>query len=95
MVSTALADNSKTICKTLGYRAVDAMLNGKDSDQWKDYMSFFAQTPEELARLTFADDLSKTDPDVRESILYIASNAACTTVTLKDMPDAVNDVIDS
>lgn len=89
------ADSSGTIGNVLSYKAVNAILNGIHSDEWKQYMQYFAQTPAELNRLTFNDTASESDPDVRQNIVYMVAYATCTTITLAQMRAAVDDVVEA
>lgn len=55
--------------------AINALTKGIGSDEWKEYMSLFADNNEQLMRLTVEDD---NEPGwFKESRAYIVSNAIC------------------
>ena len=87
-------DLSGNIAKTIGYRAVEAMLKGVNSQEWEEYMRIFASTTEELNRLTFKDQESQV-ADVKRNIVYLVSYAACGAITLTITREAVDPVIDT
>lgn len=87
-------DPSGNIAKTIGYRAVEAMFKGVGSKEWEEYMKIFANSTEELNRLTLKDSESQM-ADVRRNIIYIAAYAACGAITLTTLREAVDPVIDT
>lgn len=60
--------------------------------QWKAYMEHFAESPEQLNRLTL-QDAAKNQFTVRRSLAYIVSNAVCgaisTTKTFENVADEI------
>lgn len=55
--------------------SVDAIMHGIESQQWKDYMSLFADNAEQLTRLTV---IQANDPSYLPQFrAYIVSNAVC------------------
>jgi hypothetical protein len=94
VLTEAENDTSNTIANLIGYRAIEAIVEGVGSQAWEDYMRIFASTEEELKRLTFEDPMSQ-DPDIKENIVYLVSYATCTAATLTKMRDKVQPVIDS
>lgn len=73
-------------------QAILAMYGGIDSDAWKQYMSNFATTPEQLARLTtFSGDAL---PYVRQARCYLVANAMCLPGTDSKMLDGIEDLLD-
>jgi hypothetical protein len=66
--------------RILGDLAIQAMLGGIESRDWKTYMSKFADTPEQLERLCGNDDFFLTDYGP-ECLAYIVANSTCTTET--------------
>lgn len=55
--------------------AVAALSRGVGSDEWREYMKFFADNEEQLTRLSVE---SPDDADyIRESRAYIVANAIC------------------
>lgn len=75
-------------------KAVLAIKAGEGSDAWNDYMSSFAQTPEELARLLPTDSTSGLfDMDVARTALV--GNGTCgATTTGFHLLDGVGDTLD-
>jgi hypothetical protein len=59
--------------------AIKAMMKGIGSDEWKQYMSMFADNQEQLDRLTIAEE--NEGQWLRESRAYIVSNSVCATAT--------------
>ncbi len=55
--------------------AIDAMMHGIGSDQWKSYMSLFADTTDQLERLTV--EKGTDELWLRESRAYMVANAIC------------------
>src|SRR5690349_12633683 len=55
--------------------AIKAMMAGIGSNQWKSYMSLFADNDEQLTRLTVP--VENEDPWLPQSRAYIVANAIC------------------
>lgn len=67
--------NGGNLGSLLRATAVNALTNGRTSDEWKEYMTLFADNEEQLMRLTAEGD---NDPGwFREQRAYIVSNAIC------------------
>lgn len=62
--------------KKLGEAAEAAMLKGIYSDEWKAYMSLFADSSDQLKRLT-TDELDGGDPYLPRIRAYIVANGVC------------------
>jgi hypothetical protein len=59
---------------------IDAVMGGINSEEWKAYMSLFADNAEQLKLLTTADPA--TDPSyLPQSRAYIVTNSICGTIT--------------
>ena len=72
-------DASITKTQELHDKAMAAMFNGNQSQQWIDYMTLFAGTPTnktELARLIPTDG-THTNPDMQEARAYLVANGLC------------------
>lgn len=74
--------------------AVEAIFAGRDTTQWKTYMSLFADSKEQLLRLNVEDTASQTDKDIKTSIAYLAGNGTCGGMTPLHLPDFVSPKID-
>jgi hypothetical protein len=71
--------NSGDLGIRIGQLAVQAVIKGMDSQQWKDYMSLFADNEAQLNRLTVATlDEPSYLPQTRA---YIVSNSICDAAT--------------
>lgn len=70
--------------------AIAAILGGLGSEAWTTYMKNFADTPEQLARLT-AQDSAGNDPYVRKSLAYLVSDAVCGLDTISRLKDRLED----
>jgi hypothetical protein len=86
-------EDEEPLGERLAWMAVDAILLGPDSPQWKDYMNMFGPTEEELLRLTLKDS-KKNDKVVRRACAYIVSNAVCGTATGTQTQRYVDTAID-
>ena len=80
-VEKAMKDPAKKtpLGNLLKNAAIAAMMKGIGSDEWKRYMTMFADNEEQLARLTVPED--DEEQWLRESRAYIVSNAVCATAT--------------
>lgn len=72
--------------------SIAAILGG--AADWISYMSLFAKTPEELAKLIPTDG-TQDDPDKREARAYLVANAVCTPGTATGLLDNVFDRLDT
>jgi hypothetical protein len=78
--------------KQLSLAAVAAITNGIKSEDWKKYMSLFADNKEQLERLTVP---KPTDPDYLPLFrAYIVSNAVCDITTTTNTANKINADID-
>jgi hypothetical protein len=72
--------------EAIGLAAERALTKGMESDEWKDYMALFADSAEQLQRLT-TTDLDGTNAWLPRARAYIVANAICApgtdTVTIK------------
>ncbi|MDT7690573.1 MAG: hypothetical protein QOE46_3332 [Acidobacteriota bacterium] len=68
-----------TLGEQIGVLAVNAIISGMDSDDWKKYMSLFADNAEQLNRLTVK--AGSDDSWLRQARAYIVSNAVCAAGT--------------
>lgn len=60
----------------VGKAAEDAMVGGMGSDAWKRYMSLFADSSDQLKRLT-TTELDGEDPYLSRIRAYIVANGVC------------------
>lgn len=69
----------KQLGKAVGDAAEAAIFAGINSEQWKDYMSLFASSEEQLTRLTTADLDGPGDSGVYMARIraYVAVNGVC------------------
>ncbi|MBA3711710.1 MAG: hypothetical protein H0W76_04570 [Pyrinomonadaceae bacterium] len=65
--------------KAIGKLAVKAIMGGLKSDDWKTYMSLFADNAEQLKLLT--EETQGEDSYLPEARAYIVSNAVCAAGT--------------
>lgn len=72
--------------------SIAAILGG--ASDWIAYMSLFAKSPEELAKLIPTDG-TQNDPDKREARAYLVANAVCTPGTATGLIDNVFDRLDT
>ena len=63
----------------IGTAAMDAMMKGINSTEWKRYMALFCDTKDELAQLTLERPTDGTY--MRQMRAYIVANAVCTGAT--------------
>jgi hypothetical protein len=84
------ADPTGQVADNLQDEAVEAILGGIKSDAWRTYMNNFADSPEQLARLT-AEDATADDPYVRKALAYLVSNAVCGITTITRLKDRLED----
>jgi hypothetical protein len=75
-VMQAIQGGDVLLGETLRIKAVGAIKSGEGSPEWVEYMQHFAQTPEELARLTPTDD-TKDDFDMDVARTYLLGNSTC------------------
>jgi len=87
------ADTTGHVADKLQDEAVEALLGGIGSDAWKTYMQNFADSPEQLARLTAEDpaDPATNDPYVRKALAYLVSNAICGLETVTRLKSRLED----
>lgn len=67
----------------IGQRAVAAITKGMDSDEWKAYMALFADSPDQLKRLT-TTALDGNNAWMAHARAYMVSNAICAAATNTD-----------
>jgi hypothetical protein len=79
------------VSKKIKQRAIDAIMGG--APDYIAYMSLFAKTPDELARLIPTDG-TEDDPDQREARAYLVANAICAPGTATGLVDNVFDRLD-
>ena len=87
------ADSTGQVADKLQDEAVEAILGGITSDAWETYMRNFADSPEQLARLTAKDpeDPATNDPYMRKALAYLVSNAVCGLDTVTRLKDKLQD----
>lgn len=83
-------DQTGHVADKLQDEAIEAVLGGLGSDAWKTYMKNFADSPEQLARLT-AEDATADDPYMRKALAYLVSNAVCGIDTVTRLKDKLED----
>ena len=68
--------DGKAIGISIQKRAVQAIKGGEGSDEWRNYMELFAETPAQLARLLPTDDtLGNEEMDIART--YLLGNGTC------------------
>ena len=77
--------------KALKRKSLDAISGG--AREWAIYMSEFAKTPEELARLIPTDN-SKDNDDMNQARPYLVAKAACGTDTVTTFENGITEVLD-
>lgn len=80
------------LSKKIKEGSISAIMGG--ASDWVGYMSNFAKTPEELARLIPTDG-TENDPKKREARAYLVANAVCTPGTATGLIDNVFDTLDT
>lgn len=80
------------ISKKVKEGAINAIMGG--AADWVSYMSLFANTPAELARLIPSDG-TEDDPNMREARAYLVANAICAPGTATGLIDNVFDRLDN
>lgn len=90
-------DNGGNFGFRMRHAAINAMMGGIHSAEWKSYMSLFADNAAQLRRLTVPDE---QEPGwLVESRAYIVSNAVCgantTTRTAQDVREDIDDGLES
>ena len=71
--------------------AINAIMGGPQ--EWEVYMEIFAKNPDELARLIPHREQA-LDPDKREALAYLVSNAVCAPGTATGLIENVFDRLD-
>lgn len=84
------ADPTGQVADRLQDEAIEALLFGLGTDAWTTYMNNFADSPEQLKRLT-AKDATATDPYMRKALAYLVSNAVCGVTTITRLKDRLED----
>jgi hypothetical protein len=74
-------------------RAVAAIGSGIGSAEWKEYMQQFADTPQQLARLTATDGTAQ-NPSLKLARAYLVANAVCGPGTLTNLDLTVDGIDD-
>jgi len=87
-------DANGPLGKKLHDAAINAILGGKGSAEWAAYMSLFADSKEQLARLKAEDAFSQEQSWVPTSVAYLAGNGTCGGMTPLALPNEVNNSID-
>jgi hypothetical protein len=80
------------VSKKVKEGAINAIMGG--AADWVSYMSLFANTPAELARLVPSDG-TQDDPNMREARAYLVANAICAPGTTTGLLDNVFDRLDT
>lgn len=92
-VAVSMSKFKKTRLGTqLGNAATAAITNGPKSDEWKQYMALFCDTPEELERLTMPKP--GEDNYLPRMRAYIVANAVCASDTGTVTANGVDERID-
>jgi hypothetical protein len=94
--AAVVVDNLKNpapeLSKNLRLAAIAAINGGIESEEWKKYMSLFANNDKELARLTTPQD---GDGDYMPQFrAYVVSNSVCDASTDTRTPNKVDGRID-
>jgi hypothetical protein len=84
------ADLTGQVAEKLQDEAIAAILGGLGSEAWTTYMKNFADTPEQLARLT-AQDTAANDDYMKKALAYLVSNAVCGIDTVTRLKDKLED----
>ncbi len=87
------ADPSGAVAEDVRMKAVEAIRGGIESGAWEKYMSMFATTPQQLARLKGADDAGG-DPYMRIALTYLVANGVCGAGTITRLEENIGDVLD-
>lgn len=74
-------------------QAISAIYSGMDSPEWKTYMQNFANTPEELARLTSRDG-DGCHPYIPLARAYLVANAVCLPGTTDNLLQGIEGILD-
>lgn len=92
----------KTRADEISAAAKEAIFNGINSVEWKNFMSlYFAKSKEQLDRLTHKDEKFNNSQWGEMSLAYIAGNALCTvrtstaTGTIMNMPTEMQENLDA
>lgn len=75
-------------------QAIDAIYGGLGSKAWEDYMSNFAGSPEQLARLTTRDE-DHCHPYIPQARAYLIANSTCLPGTDLKMLEGVTGFLDA
>jgi hypothetical protein len=92
-VATDYAANG-TLGEDLQAASFKAILGGIGSEDWANYMSLFADSEEQLARLRGADALSASEPWVKVQCAYLAGGGVCGGMTPSRLLEFVTSAID-
>jgi len=72
----------ESIAEIVGQQATEAILNGKNSRQWRDFMRNFASNKSQLLRLLGRDAAFGANDWSNRALAYITTNPMCTTTTV-------------
>lgn len=75
-------DVGASVAETLGQQATEAILNGKNSREWRDFMHNFASNKAQLLRLLGRDTAFNSNDWSNRALTYITTNPMCTTTTV-------------
>lgn len=75
-IMAAVAGGDNKLGEELQAKSVAAIKGGEGSAAWKSYMEQFAQSPEQLARLTPTDD-TVNDAEMDVARTYLIGNGTC------------------
>lgn len=65
-----------TLATEIQTRAVRGIIGGEGSDDWRDYMNLFAETPGQLARLLPTDETAGNE-EMDLARTYLLGNGTC------------------
>jgi hypothetical protein len=87
-------DPTNALENRISWEAVQAILAGIHSEEWRTYMSNFIDAGDEnqLRRLTFQDSAAE-DPVIRKTLVYLAAMAICTGDTFAMLTDYINPTV--
>ncbi|HKS28722.1 MAG TPA: hypothetical protein VJS44_12925 [Pyrinomonadaceae bacterium] len=95
ILADVVSDN-KAFSEGVKNKAIDAVLKGQGSPEWRTYMEMFVDPGREdqLARLMGTDDTA-SDPDMNHARAYLVADGPCGTGTVLNFGNFASFLLDA
>lgn len=90
-----VGETAKPTCDKISKLGLKAIHNGKDSAEWREYMTLFAEpgNDKQLNRLLAKDDTANDDA-MNEARAYLVADGPCTPDTVLNFGKGASDTLD-